>query len=221
MQPALPNRDERVEDFGGLSIHWDHRVLRPRLWTVEQALWAAKVGRELPAGPVLELFCGAGHIGLLAASRLGRDVVQVDTNPAAVEFARRNAAEAGVRADVRERPVAAALEPDELFPLVIADPPWVAHERVDNFPDDPPAAIDGGSDGTEKIALAVAVGTRHLHPDGHLFVQVGDAGQAEVVRDLVDRAGPGPARAVLEVRDCLPGGVVVQVGPARTKRNVG
>jgi methylase of polypeptide subunit release factors len=216
MQTTVPGpTDEQLLDFGGLTIRWDHRVIKPRSWTVEQALWAAKVGRELPEGPILELFCGAGHIGLLAASRLDRELVQVDTNPAAVELARRNAAEAGVTSDVRERPVAAALAPEEVFPLVIADPPWLPSDRVAEYPEDPPLAVDGGYDGSEKIALAVAVAIRHLHPEGHLFLQVGDVAQAAVVPELLARsdAMPGPRRTVLEVRDCLPGGMVVQVGP--------
>ena len=50
--------------FGPVDIRHDDEVLEPRPWTIAQAEWAS----ELPAGPMLELGCGAGHIGLAAAA---------------------------------------------------------------------------------------------------------------------------------------------------------
>src|SRR5690606_34915582 len=64
--------------IGGLTIAYDDRVLEPRPWTVLQSRWAAELARDVPPGPILELFAGVGHIGLVAATACGRELVQVD-----------------------------------------------------------------------------------------------------------------------------------------------
>src|SRR5947209_16993436 len=90
-------------DFGGLEVSFNGRVLRPRPWTVMQADWAVEVAGVVPAGPILELCCGAGHIGLLAAVRSGRRLVQVDRDRAACRVALLNAERTGIRTRVELR----------------------------------------------------------------------------------------------------------------------
>ena len=200
--------------FGDLSIHWDRRVLQPRTWTTAQSYWAAALAPQCPPGPILELFCGAGQIGLLAASLTGRTLVQVDQDPAAGSFAQRNAAAAGLTSDVRVASVTDALAPDERFGLIIIDPPWVPTADVEQFPDDPVVAIDGGLDGGDKVVLGLGVALRHLHPEGHAIVQVGNADQADLVQALLKGLGGDQLPwTVREVRDYSPGGLLVHVGP--------
>ena len=112
--------ESRFIDFEGLRIEYDDRVLAPRPWTAAQSQWAAELIRMAPPGPVLELCAGAGHIGLLAVSLAPRMIVCVDADRAACGYLRRNAALAGVRADVREGRMDAVLEVEDvcLWPLV-------------------------------------------------------------------------------------------------------
>jgi release factor glutamine methyltransferase len=211
---AVDGTIEKTE-FSGLPIHWDHRVLKPRRWTAAQSRWTAELAKDAPPGPILELCCGAGQIGLLAASLTGRPLIQVDRDPVAAAYARRNAAATGIPSEVRTASALGALRPGETFPLVIVDPPWVPSDRTRDFPADPVGAIDGGAEGTDQIVLSLGVALRHLHPRGHAVLQVGTPEQVEVVRALVAglvRAHE-PARAVLAVRDCLPGGMLIHVGP--------
>ena len=72
---------DRTTTFGGLRIAFDDRVLTPRPWTELQSRWAAEVATDAPAGRLLELCSGAGHIGLLAAMLSGRDLLAVDVDP--------------------------------------------------------------------------------------------------------------------------------------------
>jgi methylase of polypeptide subunit release factors len=202
--------------FGDLLVQWDRRVLQPRPWTTAQSYWAAALAPHCPDGPILELFCGAGQIGLLAARETGRSLVQVDQDAVAADFARRNAEAAGITSDVRVGSVTGALDPDERFGLVIVDPPWVRTAEVSRFPEDPVLAIDGGFDGSDKVVLGLGVALRHLHPDGHAIVQVGNAEQADQVQALITGLGDGRMWRVTEVRDYSPGGLLVGVGPWRT-----
>jgi methylase of polypeptide subunit release factors len=176
-------------DFGGLDIAFDDRVLKPRPWTLAQSRWAADLLADAPPGPVLELFAGVGHIGLAAVADSGRELVMVDLNPVAVELARRNVASAGMssRVTVREGRIDEALEPAEQFALVVADPPWVPSAGIEEFPDDPAIAIDGGDDGLDLARTCCDVVARHLAPGGTAILQIGTSEQADVLeRHLLD-----------------------------------
>jgi methylase of polypeptide subunit release factors len=160
-------REERLV-FGGLDIAFDDRVLRPRPWTQEQARWAADLATRLPPGPVLELCCGAGQIGLAAVAGTDRSLVCVDLDPTAVEFTAKNAESAGLgrRTEVRRGRFQDVLRPHERFPLVIADPPWVESSETTRFPADPLLAMDGEAllqlGSVDQVAAALSVGPETL-----------------------------------------------------------
>lgn len=202
--------DHRETDFEGLRIGWDQRVLEPRPWTAAQSRWVAELSAEAPEGPVLELCCGAGHIGLLAARLTGRDLVQVDRERAAVDHARRNAAAAGVVADVRQAAVEAALADTETFGLVIVDPPWLRTDELGRFPEDPVGAVDGGQDGLTAIRTCLAAGRAHTAHGGHMVVQVGTEEQAAVVVELAT-GDPEDGWQAGGTRVVRPGGVLVHL----------
>lgn len=174
--------------FDSLTIEYDDRVLRPRPWTELQSRWAAELHPTAPEGPVLELCSGAGHIGLLAASLTGRDLVAVDLNPTACYFTRLNAEGAGLahRVDVREGRLEHSLHDGEMFALVVADPPWVTTDRVGDHPEDPLLAIDGGADGLAVARACVEACAGHVHPGGSVLLQLGDDAQAETLLRAVD-----------------------------------
>lgn len=193
--------------FGGLEIQYDDRVLHPREWTRAQSARAAACLRDGPPGRLLELCAGVGHIGLLAATMHPVDAVLVDLDATACELARRNSVAAGMehRVQVRQRPVTDCLDADEVFSVVIADPPWVPAAETDRFPGDPLHAIDGGSDGLDLARDCVRTIDRCLHPEGAAVLQLGTVHQATLIEkwlidsprldleavDLVDHAPRG------------------------------
>lgn len=201
-QPA----ERRVASLGGLDISYDDRVLQPRPWTAAQSAWAAVLLETAPPGPVLELCTGAGHIGLLAILANDRRLVAVDADPVACDYARRNADAAGLsdRVEVRQAALEEALAPGELFPVAIADPPWVPSARTGDHPDDPLFAIDGGTDGLAVARRCLAVARDHLVPGGVLLLQLGTATQVADLLEVVDGS-----LVVEEVRRPAPNGVVV------------
>jgi len=184
--------------FGPLVIRYDAAGLRPRPWTRLQSAWAAELLDELPEGDVLELGAGPGQIGLLtlveadrgSATATGRPrrLVQIDEEATVCRLAERNAEEAGVaqRVDVRCGVPEDALRPGEQFVLILADPPWVPHDRVNDYPDDPAPAIDGGADGLDVVRALLPVIERHLHASGAALLQVGGPDQVTQVRALLE-----------------------------------
>ncbi|MGJ9372788.1 methyltransferase [Nesterenkonia sp. CF4.4] len=169
--------------FCGLEISFDHRVLEPRPWTEAQSEWAAELLVDAPPGPVLELCAGVGHIGLGAVCESDRNLIMVDINPAARVLALENAALNGLDSQVEFRlnQMETALDADERFSLIVADPPWVRSADTSLFPEDPVRAIDGGDDGLDLARTCVDLFDLHLSPGGSGLLQIGTLAQAEAI----------------------------------------
>lgn len=202
----------RSTRFGSLTITYDDQVLAPRDWTAWQSRWAAEVAATAPAGRILELCTGAGQIGLLAIAHCDRDLVAVDLSAEACTFAELNADAAGLghRVEIRTSALEDACRPGESFPVIIADPPWVPAAETGRFPEDPLAAIDGGSDGLDVARACLAVIAERLQRGGYALLQVGTVEQVDLLRaDLAEdlavaevRTEPGRgAVALVERRD--------------------
>ncbi len=182
MTQAPPDTTPRTAAFGDLQITYDGRVLEPRPWTTMQSRWAAELLGQAPGARILELCAGAGHIGLLAAALSGASLVCVDIDPVACDFARMNAAAAGLADRVRVRcvPLEHPLSEQEgAFDLVIADPPWVPRAEIGRFPEDPTLAIDGGDDGLDVARDCLVHGRAAVAPGAGMVIQLGDETQAE------------------------------------------
>lgn len=194
--------------FGPIEIDFDASVLRPRPWTLAQAEWAA----DLADGPMLEIGCGAGHIGLAAAVLSGHPLVQVDVSPAACRWAAHNATRAGVAERVTQRcgTPEEVLTADDRFRLVLADPPYLPSADIGRFPEDPSSAVDGGADGLGLARSFVLAGAAHLDPGGDVVLQlwgqhqVGQftnwlSGQADVDLVVVETRTYGEDRALVRL----------------------
>jgi release factor glutamine methyltransferase len=188
---TAPTREVESIRFGDLTIRFDERVLRPRPWTEAQSRWAAALLDVLPPGSVLELCTGAGQIGLAAVARPRRRLVCVDIDPVASKYAVLNARAAGLaeRVEVRTAPMADAVDADEEFVLVIADPPWVTSDGTSRYPEDPLTAIDGGTDGLRVARDCVDVIGRHLATDGEALLQLASESQVTVLGAEIAYAG--------------------------------
>ncbi|HWM75667.1 MAG TPA: methyltransferase, partial [Nocardioides sp.] len=134
-----------------------------------------------PEGPLLELCCGAGQIGLAAISVVRRRLVCIDVDPVACEYTRLNADLAGLGGllEVRTGELEGRLLPNEVFAGIIADPPWVPRADVGRFPEDPVTAIDGGPDGLDLARACVRTAADHLMPGGFAVLQVGTRPQVD------------------------------------------
>jgi methylase of polypeptide subunit release factors len=177
-------------NFGPLAVEFDEGVLSPRPWTLVQSARAAQRLAHLPDGPVLELHCGAGHIGQATAAWTGRDLVQIDDDPSCCSWATRNArrnalATSVVCADVDAAPVAPAS-----CALVLADPPYVPARETGRYPEDPRHAIDGGADGLDGVRACLPTAARVLRSGGVLLLQVRGPRQATMVSAFARAAHP-------------------------------
>jgi methylase of polypeptide subunit release factors len=178
---------DRQVVFGPLTVRYDEQVLAPRPWTVLQSRWAADLAPTVPEGPMLELCSGAGHIGQAAARWSGRRIVQVDIDAHACTLARANAVanELADLVEVRCGDLEEVVTAGERFPLVLADPPYLPTEDVDDWPDDPELAVDGGDDGLELARAALRVAAAHVTAGGVVLLQALGRAQVEQLADAI------------------------------------
>lgn len=177
--------------FGPIEVAYDGSVLRPRPWTLAQSEWAAELAAS---GSMLEVGCGAGHIGLAAAVLSGRPLVQVDRDPAACRWAAANAAAngGGHLAEQRCGTAGDVLAAGERFTVVIADPPYVPSADVHLYPEDPLGAIDGGPDGLDSVRSFLAGVAGHVAEGGSVVLQVRGPGQVEQLAAWLAEPGSPP-----------------------------
>jgi len=177
-------------NFGPLDVEFGEGVLTPRPWTLVQSARAAQRLARVPDGPVLELHCGAGHIGQATAAWSGRHLVQLDDNPTCCEWATRNAHRNGLLASIVCGDVDAAPIASGRCALVLADPPYVPARETARYPDDPRHAIDGGEDGLDGVRACLPTAERVLRPGGVLVLQVRGPRQATLVDALARTSHP-------------------------------
>ncbi len=117
---------------------------------------------------ILDVGCGAGPGGLVAASQTGApvDVVLADINPQALAYARANAELNGMAgAQCRQGDLYGAAE--GLFDFIVANPPYLVDPAGRVYRD------GGGSLGTGLGERIVAEGIPRLRPGGRLLVYTG------------------------------------------------
>ncbi|EFL53215.1 methyltransferase [Solidesulfovibrio fructosivorans JJ]] len=146
--------------FGGRRIKVVDAVgLRPATGRVREALFSMLAAREaiFPGARVLDLFAGAGSVGIEALSRGADFCLFVEKNPAVAKMLRENLRGLGLasgEAKVVEADVARALPrlAETPFDIVAIDPPY-GHDLL------PPT-------------LAALVGSGLLAPDGVIAAEI-------------------------------------------------
>lgn len=186
------------KEFHGLDLCVDARVLVPRPDTETLVDWAISLLRDRDAPSVIDLGTGSGAIAL-AIGRACPDahVTAVDTSPAALELARDNARELGVRVlFLRSSWLAGAPGP---YDMIVSNPPYVAEgdPHLAALRYEPRDALVAGPDGLRDIRMIVRQAASRLRPGGWLLFEHG-WDQAAAVRALLEAAG---FRSVTSRRD--------------------
>jgi len=168
--------------FAGLEFEVDPRVIVPRSPFAE-LIDAAFVPWLDPARVrrILDIGTGSGCIAIACAVRFpDARVDAVDISADALEIARRNAARNGVAARV-EFHRGDVFEPlgGQHYDLIVSNPPYVSDAEMADLPGEyrhePDLALRAGSDGLDVVRCILRGAEARLHPQGVLFVEVGDS----------------------------------------------
>lgn len=183
------------QEFFGLSLQIDARVLVPRADTETLVHWALEIldtqhSNQAQPPRVLDLGSGSGAIALALKSQ--RPAIQVSASDAsadALSVARANAAGLGLAVEFHHGHWLAAVA-GQRFDVIASNPPYIAdgdpHLHALRF--EPSSALCAGADGLDDIRCIVADASAALQPGGWLLLEHGHD-QAQAVRALLRGAG--------------------------------
>jgi len=177
-------------EFYGLDFEVNPAVLIPRPESellVEKALSIAK---NRPLSTLADIGTGSGAIAVSLAVNLPRTLIYAtDISAAALETASANCRKHGVSGRVRLLE-GNLLEPlPEPVDLIVANLPYVSQSEL-NPESEPPLALDGGADGTERIVQLCCQAGGKLRAGGCLLLEIGQ-GQREAVTAILHNIFPG------------------------------
>jgi len=181
------------QEFWSLPFWVTPAVLIPRPETeflLETALAGTRNGQWRP-GPVLDLCCGSGVVGIILALEMEQMVTAVDLSAQALQVARQNATRHQVADHLTlvQADLLSAFVPRPLFSLVVSNPPYVSEQELRDGlqPEvacfEPHLALNGGVGGLDIIQRIRTTLPRVLRPGGEFFMEIG-ADQGSAVMQL-------------------------------------
>jgi release factor glutamine methyltransferase len=171
-----------VVRFGELRILAPPGVYTPRSDTT---LLASQVD-DVHGSAVLELCAGSGALALTAAHRGAARVVAVDRSARAALTIRANARLNGLQVDARRGDLLDAIQRDERFDLILANPPYLPVADGTPRRDD---RWDAGPDGRDVLDRIIRDAGRYLTPGGRLSIVQSDL--ADIDRTMTMLADHG------------------------------
>ena len=178
----------REQNFCGLSLYVDERVLIPRQDTeclVEEVL------RDGARGALLDICTGSGCIPLALLKHgnfscaLGADI-----SAEALAVAEINRARTGLPLELRQSDLFAEIP--ERFDVITANPPYIESAEIESLSvevrdHEPRLALDGAADGLAFYRRLAAESGAHLKPGGRLYLEIGMS-QGAAVASLLEAA---------------------------------
>lgn len=167
--------------FAGLEFFVDERVLIPRSPIAEliQAEFAPMF--ETPPQKILDMCTGSGCIAIACAMHIEDCTVDaVDVSTDALEVAQINvdAYDMGDRVQLIRSDLFKDL-PRKKYDLIIANPPYVAVDSMEDLPaeyhNEPEKALLAGEDGLDYILPILSRAAEFLTAEGVLIMEVGEA----------------------------------------------
>ncbi|OPX93677.1 MAG: Release factor glutamine methyltransferase [Syntrophorhabdus sp. PtaU1.Bin002] len=185
------------KEFFSESFFVDERVLIPRPDTETLVEGALEILNKKPNMKcILDMGAGSGAIGLIIAKKTGKRIVCVDVSQKALTVAEKNSRDLGVRdkVDFLCSDLFGGTRREKKFDMIVANLPYVAQTEWDSLMRDvkahePRTALDGGADGAEVYRRFVQELPHYLKTGGCVLCEIGGAGRAEQVREMLRAAG--------------------------------
>ncbi|OGO16077.1 MAG: protein-(glutamine-N5) methyltransferase, release factor-specific [Chloroflexi bacterium RBG_16_48_7] len=193
------------KEFYGLEFYVNHNVLIPRPETellVEQAILVSRQMVFLDTKrkiTIADIGTGCGAIAISIARNVDVDIYAVDLSKDALEVAGCNCQRHGVSDKIH------LLQGNllELIPrpvdIIVANLPYISSAEMKTLDleilsFEPLQALDGGTDGTDKIEELLRTSIPHLAMDGTVILEFG-YNQRYLIERLIDRYLPGSRRS--------------------------
>jgi len=179
------------QEFFGLALRVDARVLVPRPDTETLVTWALDVLTGRPEPTVIDLGTGSGAVALaIQHQRPDARVTGTDTSLGALAVAHANASRLALPVRLRRSDWLADVQGE--FDLIVSNPPYIAEgdPHLPALAHEPGPALTAGQDGLADLRTIIRQAPAYLNPGGWLLLEHG-YNQAEAVQALLRAAGFG------------------------------
>jgi release factor glutamine methyltransferase len=167
-------------EFNEIKIFADKEVYFPR----EDSLLLAECIKIKKNSTVLDLGCGTGLIGLIAAKQKGK-VLCADINPKAIALTKRNAKENKIKIKTTKSNLFSEIK--EKFDFIYFNPPYTIKENKRK--DWIEKAINGGKKGREIIDEFIPQIKKHLTKKGKCFFLQSSLNGIKETKEKLEREG--------------------------------
>lgn len=147
-------------EVNGIKLFQDKEVYFPR----EDSFLLAETVKVFPQAKALDLGCGTGLIGLIAAKGKAK-VLCSDINPKALKLTEKNAKENKLKIEVRESNLFSNIK--KKFDFIYFNPPYLFEEEKKK--DWIEKALNGGKKGRKLIDRFIPEIKNHLTENGKSF----------------------------------------------------
>lgn len=164
--------------FYGMDLHVSPAVLIPRPETEELVEWILSEN-DMRTRRVLDMGTGSGCIALaLAQNRPSWSVEAIDISNEALDLARKNADENGIKVDFRQQDILQIPYQQEIYDIIVSNPPYITpsekkqmHCNVLGF--EPHLALFVPEDDPLLFYRAIAhFASTALKPGGQLYFEI-------------------------------------------------
>lgn len=164
--------------FYGMDLHVSPAVLIPRPETEELVEWILSENDMSPCR-VLDMGTGSGCIALaLAKNRPSWSVEAIDISNEALDLARKNADENGIKVDFRQQDILQIPSQQEIYDIIVSNPPYITpsekeqmHCNVLDF--EPHLALFVPEDNPLLFYRSIArFASTALKPGGQLYFEI-------------------------------------------------
>jgi release factor glutamine methyltransferase len=177
------------KEFYGRRFAVTPDVLVPRPETETLVEVALECLSKVTAPRVLELGTGSGCIAItLQLQRPDARVVATDVSAPALAMARANARDLGAPVTFQAGDWYAAVDPAEMFDLIVSNPPYVAaaDPHLDALSYEPAVALTDRHDGLQCLSTLIAGARSHLRTGACLALEHGYDQSQAVARLLLE-----------------------------------
>lgn len=166
--------------LGPLKFRSDSRALVPRSPLMSVVMDGFEPWYQGPLDHVVDVCCGGGSLGLLAAAGLPETkVTLLDIDDDALSLAQENRDLTGLASVTIAKSDLLSVLPDACCDVVLANPPYVDAQDMADLPPEyrhePSLALEAGADGLDLVHRLLIDAYRVLHPEGVLFLEVGNS----------------------------------------------
>ncbi|OGR76117.1 MAG: protein-(glutamine-N5) methyltransferase, release factor-specific [Elusimicrobia bacterium GWC2_64_44] len=181
------------QDFRGLRISVDERVLVPRPETEELAGHAADFLMGRKGGlTALDYGAGSGAIGLWLAYRFPElRVTAAEISARALACSRENAGELGLEARMKFVKAATLGPLRGPFDVIVSNPPYIPTRVIPGLApevlSEPKVALDGGSDGLDIARMLTRLAPARLKDGGALILELGGGQPKTLLEEMPDK----------------------------------